>query len=178
MQTLELFKGEDIKVEEVRFFSFLSSDISAYSVLMGNCNFLIYVPAPHTYSPTILLPPSFLPPSLPQILACANGDRHSSHRASFACAIFFEAQQDEDIALPLLYKAAGLDSSHPSNPPPIPPYLTRLARVHLRQLQRRLMVQGPLPPSRAPAPWGVASFWTRRYKAGRAAMAVRYSSSC
>lgn len=72
------------------------------------------------------------------MLEYACGDCHSAARASFACALFYEAKGEESMSLPLLYAAADLDCGTES-------YMISLARVHLQQLRRRLAAQGVMP---------------------------------
>ncbi len=65
-----------------------------------------------------------------EVLDCACGDCHSAARASFACALYFEARgQVEGMALPLLQAVADLDCGGDT-------YLRSLAFIHLQQLRQ------------------------------------------
>ena len=76
-----------------------------------------------------------------EVLACTCGDCHSAARASFACALFFEAKGEENMALPMLYAAADVGNGQGGGDT----YMLSLARLHLRQLQRRLAAQEASP---------------------------------
>jgi hypothetical protein len=76
-----------------------------------------------------------------EVLACTCGDCHSAARASFACALFFEAKGEENMALPMLYAAADVENGQGGGDT----YMLSLARLHLRQLQRRLAAQEARP---------------------------------
>lgn len=62
-----------------------------------------------------------------EVLEGACGDCHSAARASFACALYYEARgQVEGMALPLLKAVADLDCGGDT-------YLRSLASLHLQQ---------------------------------------------
>lgn len=84
-----------------------------------------------------------------EVLDCACGDFHSAARASFACALYFEARgQVERMALPLLQAVADLDCGGDT-------YLRSLAFIHLQQLRQGSTSSStsctPTPPSKRPA---------------------------
>ncbi len=80
------------------------------------------------------------------MLAGASGDRHSTARASFASALYFEARGEGHLALPLLQAVAGLDSEGGSD------FLRGLARCHVRVLEARLRQQAAAEERLAAAP--------------------------
>jgi len=72
--------------------------------------------------------------NLESVFDCACGDPHSAARASFACALFFEAhgtRAAEKMSLPLLHAVATVHCGGDT-------YLQSLARIHMRHVQDSL----------------------------------------
>jgi len=78
--------------------------------------------------------------NLESVLDHASGDCHSAARASFACALFFEAKGEREaemLALPLLSAVASVDCGGDT-------YLRSLARIHLHHVRQGLSRCPPL----------------------------------
>lgn len=78
---------------------------------------------------------------LESVLDHASDDCHSAARASFACALYFEARgrgrETETMALPLLSAVASVDCGGDT-------YLRSLARIHMHHVRQGLMRDAPL----------------------------------
>lgn len=78
---------------------------------------------------------------LESVLDHASDDCHSAARASFACALYFEARgrgrEAETMALPLLSAVASVDCGGDT-------YLRSLARIHMHHVRQGLMRDAPL----------------------------------
>jgi len=91
--------------------------------------------------------------SLESVLDHASGDCHSAARASFACALFFEAKGEREaemMALPLLSAVASVDCGGDT-------YLRSLARIHLCHVRQGLLLRcPPLQQNKRPGGGGVS----------------------
>lgn len=70
-----------------------------------------------------------------QVLQCANGDIHATARATFACALYYEARGEEITALPLLSALTAVEKN------PLEGDIYALAACHLRGLRHRLAIE-------------------------------------